>query len=66
VYGLATYAGEIWYVTGTTRDVAGAASAFSMRPRVENSSPRAAAEPIQYFKKSLLKSFIGIPLSSGS
>jgi hypothetical protein len=40
-----------------------AASAFLRLPKVGNSSPRAAAEPMQYFKKSLLKSFTETPFS---
>jgi hypothetical protein len=37
------------------------ARALSKVPRVELSSPRAAAEPKQYFKKSLLDTFTATP-----
>jgi hypothetical protein len=37
------------------------ARALSRVPRVEWSSPRAAADPRQYFKKSLLVTFTGTP-----
>ena len=48
---------EIGYVGGAVVTPL-AASTF---PRAENSSPRAAAEPAQYFKKCLLETVIGAP-----
>jgi hypothetical protein len=40
------------------------ARALSRAPKVEQSRPRAAADPIQYFKKSLLVTFTAFPFTS--